>query len=404
MRRANSPQKQLLRYYSCGSDEKQLKGELVLQLPYFIEYCQITNFKKEGKGIIQYFDESGQEIYVLFANWRNNKLNGKAALFNTIEDYMNSVLLFSDGILVDEYPFDYSSNTIGIIENDSGYRWEGSVYNGKANGRGCEYDEENCKVFSGWYFENTRTGKGESYYKQYSSNMILQSRGNWQNGKEFGPISLYDKKGDYLYDEIMINGEIENYHCIVDNPSILQFSNIIRKLTINHFEGKDVNCVDFSACCYLEDIEIGDYCFLHTTQFLLQHHSTIHTLQIGRYSFCHLVLSDDGSYQVISPLLDKKRIINSRCSCIIEDCPHLLYIEFNENSFIDYTTCLLTNLPSLENCILGISCNDSQQTSLNFFWCKSFCMKDCPLLNSLVIGNFAFYYTYQCTIASNDES
>ena len=206
MRRANSPQKQLLRYYSCGSDEKQLKGELILQLPYSIEYCQITNFKKEGKGIIQYFDESGQEIYVLFANWRNNKLNGKAALFNTIEDYMDSILLFSDGILVDEYPFDYSSNTRGIVDNDNGYRWEGGICNGKANGRGCEYDEENCKVFSGWYFENTRTGKGESYHKQYSSNVILQSRGNWQNGKEYGPISFYDKKGEYICDEIMING------------------------------------------------------------------------------------------------------------------------------------------------------------------------------------------------------
>lgn len=382
------------KYYSQGCDVKQSKWKYAISLPHFKEYCTLVNFQKEGNGIIQYFDDYQREVYVLFGTWRKGKLCGKAILYNTSMDCIESILFFCDGNFVDEIPMSPQDKQFTIITNEDGYRWEGYTQNGVAMDRGDEYNQVNDKVFSGWYYDNCRLGKGESYHSQESNQCVLCNRGYWHNGREFGPFEIYDKKGNYIHDEIMINGEIAVSQCILRNPQVVQFSSLTEKLSIYSYEGRGIESVDLIDCLSLKELVIGDKCFVDVRSFALQNNPSIESVEIGQFSF----YSHEGTQIHPLPFKEKHRILSKRKNASIRNCSNLRILRIGNESFVDFISFELSNMPSLMICQIGEPSDHCNEYGLNFYWCKNICIQKLPSLQCLQLGNFSFYYCFHCVI------
>lgn len=392
--REHSP-RGIVRQYSKGCDQKCSKAKSVLRLPRSVEYCSFVNFRKEGNGIIQYFDDLNREVYVILGNWKKGNLCGKAILYNILEDCIESILYFNNGDFVDESPLSLEETDLYIIDKPDGYRWEVPIQNGMMAGRGTEYDEENKKVFAGWYYDNTRFGKGERFY---SINEELQSRGFWHSGKEYGPMELFDLKGDYIGEVIMIHGEEVSQTCILHNPTQIEFSSFTESITIEGFEGPSVSIVDLSSCHHLKEIKIGDKCFLEARSFLLIDNPSIERIAIGTFAF----YSHQGVDPYPLPYEDKRRILSNRKIASIRHCPKLRVLDIGNESFTDFISLELVQLPCLEVCHIGQPSPRSGEWGLNFYWCKNLNLQQLPALQSVRFGNYAFFYCYHlqidCTI------
>lgn len=382
--------------YSCGCDVKSSKGKSVLCLPHSITYCSLVNSHYEGNGIIRFLDDNNQEVYVLFANWKKGNLCGKSFLYNTCLDRIESVLFFSDGKFVKEMEIAYKDRQFVIIDSDSGYRWEGYTQKEANVSRGSEYNEFNDRIFSGWYYEGSRLGKGECYFGQNRNGDVLCNRGHWHSGREYGPFEVFDRKGHYVGDRVMIGGEIVNTCIVLDNPTILQFSSLTESLTILSFEGKGIDNVEISDSPFLKELIIGDKCFLDVRSFLIQNHKCIEQIKVGEFSF----YSHDGTDVNPLPLENRKEIQSYRKKAVILNCPQLQVIDIGCESFVDFLSLELSNLPSLQTCMIGHPSDTFSDYGLGFFWCNKLCLQDLPSLKTLHFGNFSFFNCSYCMIKS----
>lgn len=392
--RSHSPS--VRKEYSCGCDVKESKGKSVLCLPHSITYCSLISFHNEGNGIIRFFDDNNQEIYVLFATWKKGRLCGKSFLYNTCLDSIESVLFFSDGEFVKEMELSREDKQFIVIDSDSGYRWEGYTQSGITVNKGSEYNQFNSRVFSGWYYEGSRLGKGECYYGQNPNGDVLSNRGHWHSGKEYGPFEVFDRKGKYVGDIVMIGGEIVNTRIVLYNPTILQFSSLTESLTIQSFEGKGIDNVSLSDSPFLKELIIGDKCFVDVRSFLILNHKCIELIKVGEFSF----YTHEGTDVDPMVLQNRKEMQNYRKKVVISHCPQLQVIDVGCESFVDFISLELSNLPSLTTCVIGHPSDTFSDYGLGFFWCNKLCLQDLPSLKTLHFGNFSFFHCSYCMIKS----
>ena len=70
--------------------------------------------------------------------------------------------------------------------------FEGEYLNGKRNGKGKEYLNENTLLFEGEYLNGKRNGKGKEYFGKINK---LRFEGEYLNGKRNGKGKEYDYDG-----------------------------------------------------------------------------------------------------------------------------------------------------------------------------------------------------------------
>ena len=80
--------------------------------------------------------------------------------------------------------------------------FKGEYLNGKKNGKGIEYFQNNKIKFEGEYLNGKRNGKG----KEYGKNGLIYE-GEYLNGKKHGKGKEYDKHKKLIYEGEYLNGE-----------------------------------------------------------------------------------------------------------------------------------------------------------------------------------------------------
>ncbi len=110
---------------------------------------------------------------------------------------------------------------------------------------------------------------------------------------------------------------------------------------------------NFSRFTLLEELIIGDNCYMYVDIFNIDGLNELKSLKIGGYSFTHFKSSDRWDY-------DKANKTNR--SFTISNCVKLESIEIGRYSFSDYGGGFeLKNLPKLTTIIMG---------SFNFYYCS----------------------------------
>ena len=101
------------------------------------------------------------------------------------------------------YKIEYSSKNYGK-QYGGNYIYEGEFLNGKKNGKGKEYYNQNILAFEGEYLNGKRNGKGKEYYNKRDDDYDdesnkLKFEGEYINGKEWNGKG-YDINNKFSYE------------------------------------------------------------------------------------------------------------------------------------------------------------------------------------------------------------
>ena len=263
----------------------------------------------EEHDVVYVAEWSMNQNRVIVADWKKRRM----------EVYENKVLSTLPG-------------THGIIDLDTnGRRWEGGVKNGKPYGFGVIYDEEGRKEYEGFMINESKTGYGIEYYSDIGR---VQYNGCYYNNNRFGKGTLYDRNGVIEYEGMWKNDT--PYSSSFDGETIDNNTEsiVIPDKSLN----KPESIILPSFLHLLKQIVIGDDCFGIVRLFELDGLSELNSIVIGKKSF---------------------RISGSERSdgtCRIVNCAKLKSIQIGDDSFYDYRSFELTNLPSLQSIDIGMRC------------------------------------------------
>lgn len=144
--------------------------------------------------------------------------------------------------------------------------------------------------------------------------------------------------------------------------------------------------IDLSRFPNLQELSIGAYCFKYVTRLRIVGLTKLEKVTIEAYSFSE----EDGYLRDYKP---------NNCF-IVKDCPSLRELRTGNYSFIDYSSCIIENLPSLERLEIGWL-SPYRGTMHGCFWYASLELRstngsslthiDLRRLRILNIGRDAFY-------------
>ena len=223
--------------------------------------------------------------------------------------------------------------------NFGGRRWEGGELNGKPFGFGREYSEDDNLVYEGFVFEGKKVCFGKEWNDDSNNNCLVYKGGYCNNGR-WGKGISYDLNGNVDFD-----GEWLNNHAITGNENDLM-NDLIVPMSIEEyvigkkmFNDENITTLYFSPLLTrLKRIEIGNECFQHVREFVIDGLESLESVKIGEDCFrIDYGERDDGV-------------------CRITNCPNLRQLEIGDNSFEDFKSFELSNVNSLQSIKFGNEC------------------------------------------------
>ena len=248
--------------------------------------------------------------------------------------------------------------------NYGGRRWEGGELNGKPFGFGREYSEDGNLVYEGFVFEGKRVCFGKEW-NDNSNNNILDYEGGYCIDKRWGKGKSYDLNGNVDFE-----GEWMNNHVIDENEKDLM-NDLVVPITIeimvlgNELLNEDnITTLYFSSLLIrLKRVKIGNQCFKHVREFVIDGLPCIKSVWISNDSFRRSIEKrDDGL-------------------CRITNCPNLRHIWIGRDSFCDFQSFELSNINSLQSIDIMDLC---------FQYSNKFVLHDFPNLENVLIGHYSF--------------
>ena len=223
--------------------------------------------------------------------------------------------------------------------NEEGRRWEGGELNGKPFGFGCEYSEEGNLVYEGFVFEGKKVCFGKEWNDDGNNNCLMYE-GGYYNDKRCGNGISYDLNGNVDFD-----GEWMNNHGMTENENDLM-NNLIVPMSVEEFVIDDEMFNDenitslhfFPLLVRLKRIEIGNECFKHIREFVIDGLERLESVKIG--GDCFRISENERNNGI----------------CRITNCPNLRQLEIGNGSFEDFKSFELSNVNSLQSINFGNEC------------------------------------------------
>ena len=287
--------------------------------------------------VMGFLDDSSFFIYNIATGEANGvfQLNGNYFSVEWLKDTYRVIMVDIDSKEMDVYVngerVDASCEK-GVIDLDAnGRRWEGGVRDGKPFEYGVIYDEEGRKEYEGIMMDGMKSCYGTEYYSDID---VVQYKGCYYNNNRFGKGTLYDRCGAVEYDGLWKSN----------------------KPCSSSFGGKMIDS-------YMESVKTPRHSFSESESFIL--HSFIHSLKqivIRSSSFGKVrVFELNGLSKLESVAVAERSFSYSKIYGDIEDnerndgvcrivnCPKLKSIQIGKQSFSDYHSLELSNLPSLQS-------------------------------------------------------
>ena len=134
-------------------------------------------------------------------------------------------------------------------------------------------------------------------------------------------------------------GEWINNHGITENEKVDLKNDLIVPMSIEEFvignevfNDENITTLHFSPLLIrLKRIEIGEQCFKHVREFVIDGLESLESVKIGKYCFT----------------IDKEERDDGICR--ITNCPNLTQLEIGHDSFVDFKSFELSNLNSIQS-------------------------------------------------------
>ena len=176
------------------------------------------------------------------------------------------------------------------------------------------------------------------YYRSNCSCWSEQSYGGTTDSEDSLRQSIAAKKSQYIskHEKVLMNSIRES---IVPSSlsSTLRNTEVLR-IGDNSYSDSSVTELKLSGLARLKQIVIGDECFRSVRLLELDGLRELESLTIGNQSF----------------QVGNRRQIDRVCRIV--NCPNLKSIQIGDNSFSDYYSFELSNLPSLQVIDMGDGC------------------------------------------------
>lgn len=284
--------------------------------------------------MILFFDVNGREKYSLFCTWSAGELTGPSYLYSIEAGSVVSVYTFYHDELVECEDVFIPASERCIVDGENGRRWEGPLFDEMLFNTVEEYNEDNVLVFRGSYFRNRRCGFGEEYYDFPLPYSVPVSRGFCMDDKWLGSIELFDRNGDYVRDQTVINNINVYPDVMVDSLPNVSISTITENITISDGVELESECFDLSDWISLRSLHIGKCCFTRTSCFILHCLPLLRCVEIGESSFFHCFDRTGAP----NPYAFKTKVIKERRTAMITSCSSLASFQCGRNSFGDYVS------------------------------------------------------------------
>ena len=272
------------------------------------------------------------------ANNNDNEKECDVIIANTETNEMTVLHVLSYDSLFIELDISGLEKNVILDLNDEGRRWEGVLLNGKPFGFGCEFSEEGNLVYEGFVFDGHRVCVGKEFHDDGNNNRCVYE-GGYCNNKRWGRGTSYDLNGAVDFDGEWMNnrgiGENEkNINDLIVPTGIEEFMIDDKK-----FNDDNITSLHFSPLlARLKRIEIGNVCYRHVREFVIDGLDSLESVKIGERCFG----------------IDDRRYIYDICR--ITNCPILRQLEIGNYSFRDFKSFELSNLNSLQSINFGKCC------------------------------------------------
>lgn len=206
-------------------------------------------------------------------------------------------LAFSQGILESENS--YSAEN-GVIDIDTGTRFEGLIYDEKPYGYGELFDDDGNKIYEGILINWKKFGYGISYY----SNGMIKYDGYWFNNKYHGPGVKNAINGDVIASGSFINNSFVNSEYSGDGKRlssplthiVLTYPTSLNEIKFQGYAFEKISIVSNYSCkigkCSITNmpalcsLDIRNNCFTEKTSILnIENCPVLHSISIGENSF-----------------------------------------------------------------------------------------------------------------------
>ena len=256
---------------------------------------------------------------------------------------------------------------VDCIDLDSnGRRWEGGVKDGKPYGFGTLFNGEGRREYEGFMISDIKVCYGKEYFADIER---VEYEGCYFNNKRCARGVIYNRKGGVEWDGLWCNDT--SYESRFDGRTMDSQTESIE------VPGNGFNNVHFFILPpfpLLKRIVIGDYSFGSSRSFVLSGLSELESVTIGHKSFMHERDEDDvfgggeesnnsdeddgndsdTSSDNNNPSTNHTNQADGDCQ--IFSCPKLKSIQIGYDSFSDYHSFEMKNLPSLQSIQMDDGC------------------------------------------------
>ena len=211
----------------------------------------------------------------------------------------------------------------------NGNKWEGNVKGDEPYGYGVMYNANGEILYQGFMLNRMRVCYGVEYYPHLNQ---IAYKGGYYDSKRHGYGELYDQNGAILYQGIWKrDNRYTSEMGVIDSQ--------IAAIQIPNSSLSELGKILLYQWLYsLKRIVIGNRCFRQ-----------VRVLEMSGLGALEEVMIGSKSFQV------SKHERADGC-CRIINCPKLVSIQFGDESFCDYHSFEIDNLPSLRILVLGQYC------------------------------------------------
>ena len=183
------------------------------------------------------------------------------------------------------------------------------------------------------------------YYRSNCCYWNVQGYGGTTNSEDSIRQSIAGKKSQYISKHEKVLSSLYRGSVYPSSLTSNPLAIVELKIGNNSYNYSSVTKLILSGWIRLKRIVIGDKCFGEVRVFELDGLRELESVVIGKESFN---TSDRG---------------RSDGTCRIVNCPKLIFVQTGFQSFSDYHSFEMSNLPSLQSIDIGSDC---------FFWAPSF--------------------------------
>lgn len=248
--------------------------------------------------------------------WKHGNLCNQLIISDISSKTLKGVYTMANGIVKTKIDVSNVENNRKLDLEDK--VWKGQVLNDQPFGWGELFTKEGNLEYTGFMVQTKMVCYGTIYNYDDSQ----QYKGTIWNNFPFGAGTIFASNGKCVYDGGMIDGT-HQYSGVLKVPNNVQYVNGLHSL--------------------LEEIYIGNSCFIQRYEFIISGFTFLRVLTIGNDCFARKRMNVKAR--------------NDSTSMYIINCPYLETITIGQDSFPEFSSCNLRGLPLLQKLTIGSNSN-----------------------------------------------